>query len=135
MTIETDRDFDKLRELAVPVKRAAYSDRTAWIMAVLAEIAYTPLDEESDHELINLAGELAALANQEEIVERLRELRKTLAALNPAAGDQDTQNEKLKAALKAGGFELAGGRPLHDAATPRVSLRCDRGMRRASAWR
>ena len=27
-----------------PVKRAAYSDRTAWLMAVLAELAYIRFD-------------------------------------------------------------------------------------------
>jgi hypothetical protein len=115
MTIETDKDFEQLAGMAVPVKRAAYSDRTAWIMALLAEIAYTPLDEESDDLLLTLAGELAAVTNQEQIAERLRELRKTLSVLD--GGGEDTQNERLTAALRAGGFDLAGGRPLHHPGT------------------
>lgn len=117
MSLDTDRDFERLESLAVPVKRAAYSDRTAWIMALLAEIAYTPLDEESDQALIEMAGELAELTNQDAIAERLKDLRKTLAALNPLTEEGDEQNEKLKAALKAGGFILGGDRPIHNAVT------------------
>lgn len=149
MSIETDRDFAKLNEMAVPVKRAAYSDRAAWIMALLAELAYMPLDEESDQQLMSLAGELAKLTDQEQIVERLAELRKTLAGLNPPPSGEDVSNRKLTAALKAGGFELAGGRPLHDAVTdtqgfiacrPRdaqgigMAVICFRGTKQIKDW-
>ena len=47
MTIDTKNDFKDLATMGVPVKRASYSDRTAWIMAILAELAYIPFDEES----------------------------------------------------------------------------------------
>ena len=46
MDIDSDRDFKTLAAMKVPVKRAAYSDRTAWTMAILAELAYTPFDED-----------------------------------------------------------------------------------------
>ena len=114
MTIETDRDFQKLAGMSVPVKRAAYSDRTAWIMAILAELAYEPFDEESDDLIVTLAGELAKLTDQQAIHARLKELRRTLAVFSAPGGDS---NMKLKEALRAGGFELAGGRVLHNAAT------------------
>jgi hypothetical protein len=83
MTIDTDRDFGQLKGMAVPVKRAAFSDRTAWIMAILSELAYTPFDEESNHQILELAKELAELTDQDEIAERLIGLQKTLRASIP----------------------------------------------------
>ena len=117
MAIDSDRDFKALAAMKVPVKRAAYSDRTAWIMAILAELAYTPFDEESNQQILELAAELAELTDQEEIAERLTGLQRVLAGLNPASADEADRNKKLKTALAVGGFELAGGRVLHNAAT------------------
>ncbi len=117
MAIDTDRDFKALAGMNVPVKRAAYSDRTAWIMAILAELAYTPFDEESNQQILDLAAELAELTDRNKIAERLTALQKVLAGLNPAPADETDRNKKLKAALAVGGFELAGGRVLHNAAT------------------
>jgi hypothetical protein len=117
MTIETDRDFKTLATMSVPVKRAAYSDRTAWIMALLAELAYEPLDEESDDKLLALAEELAKVTDKQEIADRLTSFRNTLARLAQSKSDESASNERLKAALLVGGFELAGDRPLHSAAT------------------
>ena len=71
MAADTDRDFETLAGLNVPVKRAAYSDRTAWTMAILAELAYTPFDEESNEQILVLAAELAKLTDQKKIAERL----------------------------------------------------------------
>lgn len=43
----TCRYFDAPYLLATPpIKRAAYSDRTAWIMAELSRLVYEPLPEE-----------------------------------------------------------------------------------------
>ncbi len=53
MTIDTKSDFKDLATMGVPVKRAAYSDRTAWIMAILAELAYIPFDEESEQTILS----------------------------------------------------------------------------------
>ena len=117
MVSNMDQDFAQLAEMRVPVKRAAFSDRTAWIMAILAELAYTPFDEESDDYILSLAADLAKLTEQDEIAERLKSLRNVLAGLNPTPDDVDRRDAALKAALAAGGFEIAGGRVFHDAAT------------------
>ena len=108
MTIDTRSDFEELATMSVPVKRAAYSDRTAWIMAILAELAYTPFDEESEQTILSLAAELAKLTEQDKIAERLTAFQKILAGINAAPGDEADKNKRLKAALEVGGFELAG---------------------------
>ena len=84
MTIDTKSDFKDLARMGVPVKRAAYSDRTAWIMAILAELAYIPFDEESEQTILSLAEELAKLTEQDKIAERLTAFQKILAGINPA---------------------------------------------------
>ena len=116
MTIETDQDLQDIKELAIPAKRAAYSDRTAWLMAILAELAYTPFDEESDNQLLELAEDLAKMADKDAITERLTRFRKILAGLNEQHGDTES-NLALKAALSIGGFELAGDRVIHNSIT------------------
>lgn len=45
--------------LQSPLKRAAYSDRTAWLMATLSELAYLPF-EKDDEARMNLAATLAS---------------------------------------------------------------------------
>ncbi len=89
-----------------PVKRAAYSDRVAWLMAILAELAYTPFDQEDNNLLLSLAQELAELTDQDKIAERLKNLAKlmNLTDRDPATED----NATLRGALNAGGFELKG---------------------------
>ena len=77
-----DRDFSDLAVMRVPVKRAAYSRRTAWTMAILAEQAYTPFDEESEQYILNLAEELATLTDREKIAERLVKFRKMLGGFD-----------------------------------------------------
>lgn len=116
MSAATDNDFRRLAELSVPAKRAAYSDRMAWTMALLASIAYEPFDEESDDILMAMAKDLAQLAAGEkvdaaEIKKRLQDLAVTLAGVGRRTGKTD--NEVLKAALAVGGFTLAGDTPVH----------------------
>ncbi len=77
-------------------------------MAILAELVHTPFDEESEQAILSLAAELAKLTKQDEIAERLTAFQNILAEINPAPGTEADKNEKLKAALKVGGFELAG---------------------------
>ncbi len=117
MSLDTDRDFQLLEQLKIPVKRAAYSDRTAWIMAILADLAYVELDEESDSRILELAGVLAQLTDQSDIAKRLSGLQQYLADLKLGAADGAPSNRALTAALEVGGFELAGGAPLFDAKT------------------
>ena len=96
------RDFDRFSGLTPPVKRAAYSDRTAWLMAILAELAYTRFDQEDDSSLLSMAAELAELTDQEEIAERLKKLGQVLE------NRDNSENKILRGLLDAGGFELKG---------------------------
>ena len=106
----TQRATDDLRLIETyppaPVKRAAYSDRTAWLMAVLSQLAYTRFDQEDDRSILSLARELANLTNQEEIAERLRELAAILSTSGDASSGE--KNELLRKCLAAGGFDLKG---------------------------
>ena len=72
MTQDAIADLGRIeRYPRAPVKRAAYSDRTAWLMAVLSELAYMPFDQDDDSSILSLARELAELTNRDEIAERL----------------------------------------------------------------
>ena len=95
-------DFERIAECRPPVRRAAYSDRTAWLMAILAELAYCRLDEEDESALMDLAAELAGLDDSGDIERRLRKFRESLVH-----ADCDG-NHVLRSILKAGGFELRG---------------------------
>ena len=106
---ELRKDFDRFSQLKPPAKRAAYSDRTAWLMAILSQLAYTRFDEEDRSALLELAGELAELTDREVIAGKLI----GLAARLERAGGGD--NERLRSILQIGGFELRG--VLFDAAT------------------
>lgn len=116
MTIDSDRHFEELAALRVPAKRAAYSDRMAWTMALLAELAYERFDEESDDILMKIAVELAKLDGADDIKDRLKNFAVLLAGIGLRGAD-DGDNAILKGALRAGGFELAGGKPIHDPAS------------------
>ena len=106
---DLETDFERIATCKPPVRRAAYSDRTAWLMAVLAELAYTRFDEEDDAALVNLAEELAGLGDPSEVADRLKAFK---ASLGHAARNG---NETLRQVLAAGGFDLRG--VLLDAAT------------------
>ena len=97
-------DLKRLQSVAAPVKRAAYSDRTAWLMAVLAELAYTRFDQDDENAVLSLARDLAEITNQEEIAKRLRGLAIALH-VGDATG---SGNETLRQALAVGGFTLKG---------------------------
>lgn len=119
---DTEQNFSELKELKVPVKRAAYSDRTAWIMAVLSELVYTEFDEDSDmksvnHKILSLAGELALVSDDKAIEAKLHNLKKFLFGSGAHGSQNDSRNEALKAALRVGGFELAGDKVLVDRET------------------
>ncbi|ABM03668.1 lipase, class 3 [Psychromonas ingrahamii 37] len=82
--------------LEPPIKRAAYSDRTAWLMAVMSSLAYirfeqpTPLDE--------LAKVLSRETNERNILTKLNALL--------AAENRDQLKKELKSDLQDIGFEL-----------------------------
>lgn len=133
-------DFQLIAEYPLPpVKRAAYSDRTAWLMAVLAELAYTRFDQEDESSIVSLARELVQMTDQGLIVERLRHL--TMLVATGAGG-----NAVLQACLSAGGFQLRG--VLFDASTdtqgyvavrrpqqgPGMAVLAFRGTQQAKDW-
>ena len=113
----TQRAIEDLRLIEkyprAPVKRAAYSDRTAWLMAVLSELAYTRFDQDDDSLILSLARELAELTDSKQIAERLRGLAAMFGAVGGASPADD--NKLLRECLAAGGFELKG--VLFDAGT------------------
>ena len=98
------QDFSRFSELRPPVKRAAYSDRTAWLMAILSEIAYMRFEEEDQKAVLSLAVEMAKLTDQDEIAEKLTSFQKMLG---PGVKD-NADDHILRAVLRAGGFELKG---------------------------
>lgn len=72
--------------LRPPADRAAYSDRTAWLMAVLSELAYEPF-EPSTSRLAKLTEELAGLDDPAAIREVLDEALATELPALTASGD------------------------------------------------
>lgn len=88
-----------------PVQSLGYSGHTAWVMAIMSELAYMRFEEEDLGSLLALAAELAK-------------------ALGRIASDSDAQalegllatrdnrgNRLLRGVLAAGGFELIGVLP------------------------
>ena len=140
MTVEDD--FAHFEDVQIPVKRAAYSDRTAWIMATMAELAYKEFGEDEERNILSLAEELAKLTKQEKIAEKLKALQRSFRK-----ADTD-ENQVLRAALSAGGFELAGEGILYDADTdtqgfvavkddkngPGMAVICFRGTKETKDW-
>lgn len=116
MTSETNNHFKRLDSLTVPAKRAAYSDRMAWMMSLLASIVYKQFNEEYDDSIKKMASDLAQLtsegsSNKVEIEKRLREFVLTITgAGNKIEGQENTC---LKALLAAGKFTLVGDAPIH----------------------
>lgn len=78
-------------------------------MCLLSQLAYEPLDEESDQSWLTLAKDLAELAGIDQISRRLTEIAKGMRA---STGSKNTAgeyaNKLLAELLDMGGFELAG---------------------------
>ena len=96
------KDFRAFSTHKPPVRRAAYSDRTAWLMAILSELAYARFDEEDENSILELAAELAELTDQEVIANKIASL------VRRARTTADGSNELLRSVLSAGGFDLKG---------------------------
>ena len=79
-----------------PIKRAAYSDRTAWLMAVMSALAYVRFEQPTAIE--ELAGKLAKELDERKVLEKLTALL--------AAENRDELKAGLEADLTALGFEL-----------------------------
>lgn len=93
-------DGPRIRALKPPTQRAAYSDRTAWQMAILAELAYVKFEKAQFPYVKELAQELAGAAGADAIEDRLSQLQHAFD--KPSEGGK----EILRVALKAAGFEL-----------------------------
>ncbi len=96
------RDAAELAALAPPVRRAAYSDRTAWLMATLAELAYIRFETSPLSDLTELAEDLAKASSASEIVARLSSLEQLLTS-GPSDGE-----DVLRTILATAEFELIG---------------------------
>ena len=82
--------------LGAPVMRAAYSDRTAWLMSAMSELAYYPFE---DVDLVaKLAVELAEMSGSDEIEKKL----KHVLSGTIGGGNEET----LRSFLDLAGFEL-----------------------------
>ncbi|MBL4874498.1 MAG: lipase family protein [Rhodobacteraceae bacterium] len=96
MTTDVDNPFDEPTLLGVPVMRAAYSDRTAWLMSAMSELAYYRFED--SNAVFKLAEDLAKLNGVKAIEERL----KSILDVRLGGGNEET----LKTVLKIAGFEL-----------------------------
>jgi triacylglycerol lipase len=96
MSANIENPFNEPTLLSAPVMRAAYSDRTAWLMAAMSELAYYKFE---DSDLVTkLANELAAMTGADAIAEKLDDvLSGTLGGGN---------EETLKRLLKFANFDL-----------------------------
>ena len=94
------KQLAEIKTLKPPAKRAAYSDRMAWLMASMSQLAYEPF-EGSGEGMLNIAFQLAQLnGNVGKIATRLSQFSDFIQ--NPSNGSVD----KLEATLDAGGFKL-----------------------------
>lgn len=99
-----DNDFSLLDAgMGMPMQRTAYSDRTSWLMAILADMAYEPFEKQSDFTLESIAEELAQVSGD------VKSIRDKLSAARNAlkAGDLDVE-AAMKTVLEVGGFDLIG---------------------------
>lgn len=100
--------FSNPRLLQIPTKRAAWSDRTALLMAEMSKLAYYGFEKGSD-------GNVMPQVDLEGVLERLLAPDGDAAADNPSDGGDADQPPalpagavKLKEDLARAGFELAG---------------------------
>ncbi len=91
--------FQHKELLAPPIARAAYSDRTAWLMAEMSRLAYKKF--ESDDELLNdLSKRIAPLDDQGQIK------KEVMAFVKDYVAPKGAELDALKATLDAAGFVL-----------------------------
>ena len=104
--LDTEVSENQLKSISMmspPLKRAAYSDRTAWLMSLLSELAYVHF--EGEHNLyLDLAQQFARLNDKKVIAARIAQLATELRN----SKEDSNQKEKLRSVLKAGDFELIG---------------------------
>ncbi|RKQ95617.1 lipase family protein [Maricaulis maris] len=82
-----------------PTKRAAYSDRTAWLMSVMSLFAYLPFEDPFDQTALRRVAE--ALASKTDATEIMAELSRLIRP-----GEGEAGREKLRGLLGEFDFEL-----------------------------
>ncbi|MCY4127627.1 MAG: lipase family protein, partial [Gammaproteobacteria bacterium] len=85
--------------IGLPSHRVGYSDRTAWLMATLSQLAYFQFENKKT--ISEVAADLARLTNKEEISSYLQNI---IGALDH--GDAESRRNFLAQILKCGEFEL-----------------------------
>lgn len=96
--------FDAPDLLKPPVRRAAYSDRTAWLMAALSELAYYRFEGDTAG-MDGLIADIVMLAAGGNTAE----IRSRIASFVEMMGKPEAdRKEALRATLKLAGFELDG---------------------------
>ncbi|MDH3220486.1 MAG: lipase family protein [Gammaproteobacteria bacterium] len=116
--------FDHSDLLKTPVQRAAYSDRTAWIMAAMSELAYFRF--EGGQDFVALAQDLVSIKSADDIKGRLRRF------LEEMDTDAEDGRSALASCLKAAGFDLVNVYNLADTQAflaKRKAAAGSRGMR------
>ena len=95
----TDQSIVEPALLGLPSHRVGYSDRTAWLMATMSQLAYFRF--ESTQTITEIAAELAEMSGRDQIV---RYLQDVLAGLEDQS--QHGRRRLLSDVLRAAGFEL-----------------------------
>lgn len=106
-----DGDFRKFRELPPPVQRAAYSDRTAWLMAVMSQLAYLDFDIGDEGALIEAARQLTAATGDRFDGENAKSLMlESIRRIDENSRQRQRSGgvSILESTLAAGKFDLAG---------------------------
>ena len=87
---------------AQPVQNPVYSGHTAWVMAIMSELAYMRFKEEDLSALLALPAELGKAMGRIPSDSEAQALEALLATRD------NRNNQLLQAVLAAGGFELVG---------------------------
>ena len=85
--------------IGLPSHRVGYSDRTAWLMATMSQLAYFQFENKKT--ISEVAADLARLTNKEEISSYLQNI---IGALDH--GDAESRRNFLAQILKCAEFEL-----------------------------
>ena len=104
MMVESSDEPDK-RGTACPrqpVQHPAYCGHTAWVMAIMSELAYMRFEEEDLSSLLALPAELGKAMGRPPYNSEWQETKGLLATRD------NRDNQLLRAVLAAGGFELVG---------------------------
>ena len=104
MMVESCEELEKQGTAcpAQPVQNPAYSGHTAWVMAIMSELAYMRFEVE------DLSSPLALPAELGKAVGRILSDFEAQALERLLATRDNRDNQLLRAVLSAGGFELVG---------------------------